>query len=66
MSNAKKSPVERPIKICPLSYGPNVTHVIYPFDLKKYYNLYTLRKMPGWSLIKKFEYKIFPKENIIK
>lgn len=39
---------------------------VYPFDLKKYYNLYALNRMPGWTLIKKFDTKIFPKESLLK
>ena len=39
---------------------------VYPFDLKKYYNLYALKKMPSWASIKKFDTRIFPKESILK
>lgn len=28
---------------------------VYPFDLKKYYNLYALKNIPSWTLIKKFD-----------
>lgn len=39
---------------------------VYPFDLKKYYNLFALRCMPSWALVKKFDSKIFPRESILK
>lgn len=39
---------------------------VYPFDLKKYYNLHSLKKMPSWTLIKKFDERIFPNSNILK
>jgi hypothetical protein len=38
---------------------------VYPFDIKKYYNLYTLKNMPSETLIKKFNAKIFPHHNIL-
>lgn len=44
----------------------NIGVNVYPFDLKKYYNLYALKKMPTWASIKKFDTRIFPKESILK
>lgn len=39
--------------------GNGIGVSVYPFNVRKYYNLYTLDRLPSWVMIKKFNTRIF-------